>query len=338
MHNSVSVIITCYNLEEYIGQAIESVLNQDYLGAVEILVIDDCSIDRSAEIIKSYGDVCYLRTEDNLGVLMATVCGLENTLGELVFFLDGDDLWEPSKLSALVKRFMTDPKLAFVTHDLKYIDRNGTDLHRSTRPSEVMASVPLSLEDSMTRNGVLLNSDYVWLGSAYAVHRTLGNLKEFCRFAKTLPDPFNTYQDWPLAFWVACQTSVTFGYVPLKLFRYRLHGKNHSGDATSVPKAIRNVRRVLNTTQAMIAVLSLFKAECIVIKVMNRKLSFCSYLDNLYNNKKLRSTQGFLVSIPYLLTSPISFFKELIRFVGIQFLGLKLFIYIARVRESLWGT
>ena len=103
----------------------------------------------------------------------------------------------------------------------------------------------------MTRDGILLHSDYVWLGSAYAVHRRLGDVPGFCAFAKSLPEPFNTYQDWPLAFWVACQQEVGLGYVPRKLFRYRLHGANHSGDATSVTKAIRNVRRTRNTMGAL---------------------------------------------------------------------------------------
>ena len=85
-----------------------------------------------------------------------------------------------------------------------------------------MAATRPSREDYVTRDGIPLHSDYVWLGSAYAVHRTLGNLKGFLHVRKRLPDSFNTYQDWPLAFWVACQPGVTWGYVPHKLFRYRL--------------------------------------------------------------------------------------------------------------------
>ena len=102
----VTVIITCYNLERYIAEAIDSVLCQGFDPLLyEIVVVDDCSTDRSPEIIKSYRDVRYLRPDRNLGVLRATVFGLESSISELVFFLDGDDVWESSKLSTVVGRF-----------------------------------------------------------------------------------------------------------------------------------------------------------------------------------------------------------------------------------------
>ncbi len=334
----ISVIVTCFNLEKYIARAIDSVLNQDYRDPIAVLVIDDCSTDRSADIIKSYANIRYLRPVRNLGVLMATVLGLESTTGELVFFLDGDDIWESNKLSAVVERFRANPRLALVTHDLAYIDSSGSVLDRKTRPAEVMASVPPSHEDTVTRDGILLHSDYVWLGSAYAVHRTLGNVKEFCAFAKALPDPFNTYQDWPLAFWVACQPGVVLGYVPIKLFRYRLHGANHSGDATRVAKAVRNVRRARNTMQAMSAIADRFDADARVYKMTDRKLGFYSYLDDLYSGYRWRASKGFLRSLPYLMIGTSSFWKETARFMGVQLLGVERFIGLAGARKSLGST
>lgn len=333
MTESISVVVTCHNLENYIGLAIESVLNQDFRDPVEVVVIDDCSTDRSAEIIKSYGNVRYLRPERNLGVLMATVLGLESTSGELVFFLDGDDVWEPAKLAAVVERFRADPRLALVTHDLHYIDKSGHMLDRKSRPEEVMAAIPSSQEDAVTRDGILLHSDYVWLGSAYAVHRTLGNVDGFCAFAKALPDPFNTYQDWSLAFWVACQPQVSFGYVNHKLFRYRLHGANHSGDATSVAKAVRNVRRTRNTLLAISEIAGRFEADARVQRATRRKLGFYSYLDELYAGYRWRSVKGFLASLPYLITGTLSFWKEGARFIGVQILGVERFIGLIARRD-----
>jgi len=323
---SVSVVVTCHNLDNYIGLAIESVLNQDFRSPVEVLVVDDCSTDRSAEIIKSYGNIRYLRPERNLGVLMATVLGLENTTGDLVFFLDGDDVWELGKLSAVVERFRADPKLALVTHDLEYIDKSGHVLDLKSRPEEAMAAIPSSREDAMIRDGILLHSDYVWLGSAYAVHRALGNVEGFCAFAKSLPDPFNTYQDWPLAFWVASQRGVGFGYVSRKLFRYRLHGANHSGDATSVAKAVRNVRRTRNTMLAISEITGCLGADARVQKVTQQKLGFCNYLDELYAGYRWRAAKGFIFTLPYLITGTLSFWKEAARFIGVQILGVEHFI------------
>lgn len=331
----ISVIITCYNLDRYIAKAIDSVIAQDYESTLyEIVVVDDCSTDRSAAIIKSYGNVRYLRPARNLGVLMATVLGLENTTGELVFFLDGDDVWESSKLSAVIERFEVAPRLALVTHDLEYIDSLGQVLDRKSRPEEVMSAVPKSREDSVIRDGILLHSDYVWLGSAYAIHRTLGNVDGFCAFAKALPDQFNTYQDWPLAFWVACQPGVSFGYLNSKLFRYRLHGANHSGDATSLTKARRNVRRTHNTMEAISKMANLFDTEVCVHKVTAQKLSFYVYLDDLYGGHKWRATRGFLFNLPYLVSGPLPFWKEAARFGGVQLLGVRRFLTLASAAKS----
>jgi glycosyltransferase involved in cell wall biosynthesis len=332
MSESVSVVVTCHNLEKYIAAAIESALNQDYPGSVDVLVIDDCSTDRSAEIIKSYESVRYLRPEQNRGVLMATVLGLESTTGELVFFLDGDDVWEATKLSTVVERFRADSKLALVTHDLTYIDSHGKVLDKKTRVEDVMGSTHPPSEGKAIHDGILLHSDYVWLGSAYAVRRTLGDLKGFCSFAKGLPDSFNTYQDWPLAFWVACQPGVSCGYVPLKLFRYRLHGANHSGDASSVGKAIRNVRRARNTMQAISEIADRFMAEARVHKATNRKLAFYKYLEDLYSGHKGHATTAFFASLAYLMTSPEPLLKEVFRFLAVQFLGVERFIGLASIR------
>ena len=55
-----SVVITCYNLERFIGAAIESVQRQDFAGSLQIIVVDDCSTDRSPEVIQSFDGVEYV--------------------------------------------------------------------------------------------------------------------------------------------------------------------------------------------------------------------------------------------------------------------------------------
>lgn len=329
MPNTISVIITCYNLEKYIGSAIESALNQDYDSSVDIVVVDDCSTDGSADIIKSYNNIRYVRTSHNIGVLMATLLGLEHTTGDLVFFLDGDDLWHPRKISTIVAFFIANPRLALATHDLNYIDGIGKASNRLSRCNAVMSLVESADQSVMIRDGILLHSDYVWLGSAYTVRRSLANLDDFSVFASRLTDTFNTYQDWPLAFWVACQPDIEFSYTPLKLFDYRLHGANHSGDATSLDKVIRNICRTYNTMTAMHAMTVQFNADDSVRHATQQKLFFYKYLQSLYGGNRFRATAGFVLSIPYIWLSPLSFFKELIRFTGIQCLGAKRFCHLA---------
>ena len=332
----VTILITCYNLEKYIGDAIESAIYQDFDPLLfEVVVVDDCSTDRSSEIVRSYPNVRYLRPMENLGVLGATVFGIENTIGELIFFLDGDDVWESSKLSSVVERFKKNSQLALVTHDLSYIDGRGQAIDQRSRAEEFMHDISSARLNDVIRDGILLHNDYVWLGSAYCVHRELGNLAIFCSFAKALPDTYNTYQDWPLAFWVACQPQVGFDYLDRKLFRYRLHGLNHSGDASSATKALRNFRRTFNTMQAIKEIAVRFGVDDGVRVVTERNLAFSAYLVYLYSGQRWNATKAFLLAFPHLLTGPVSFWKETVRFLGLQIVGVECFVRLVAAWNSL---
>ncbi len=336
MSETVSVIITCYNLERYVGAAIESVLRQRFTRPVEVLVIDDCSTDGSANIIKNYGAVSYIRTPANLGVLMATTLGLERASGSLVFLLDGDDVRHPDKLSLAVARFEEDPQLGLLTHDLEYMDGEGRTLHQPSRPSQVMAMTSTT-EHEMIRQGILLHADYVWLGSAIAVRRLLIDVGGFCEWARALPDPSNTYQDWPLAFWAASRPEVRMGYLREKLFRYRLHGANHSGDATSAEKALRNIRRAYNTMKAIERIATTSALPDRVMLATERKLNYYRYVLDLYSGHRIGAFRGFIGSLPFLLRHSNNSAKELTRFLGVQLLGLRTFTALVG-RVSSRGT
>ena len=92
----ISVVVIVFNLDAYIGQAIDSVLCQTRK-ADEVIVVDDCSTDQSAERVKAYGDkVRYLRMPKNCGALLTALHGVKAASGDIVCMLDGDDYWLPS--------------------------------------------------------------------------------------------------------------------------------------------------------------------------------------------------------------------------------------------------
>ena len=325
MRSAVSVVVTCHNLEKYIGAAIDSVLGQSYPGPVEIVVVDDFSSDDSAAQIQSRANVRYLRTPGNLGVLMATVLGIRETSNDLVFFLDGDDLWRADKLSLAVPRFEEERELGLLTHDLEYIDGDGHPIAKASRPSQVMRTGAAS-DDAMIRDGILLHSDYVWLGSAYAIRKSVVDAEGFCDWASGLPDPFNTYQDWPLAFWAASKPNARMGYLPDKLFKYRLHGANYSGNASDADKARRNVRRTRNTMRAMEEVADASGLPATVMRATRRKSRYYDYLLNLYEGRRIAAFRGLCASLPHLFGGSENPAKELARFAGVQVLGLRRFV------------
>ena len=86
----LSVVITNYNYADYVGTAIDSVLSQDV--AIELVVVDDCSADKSRDIITSYGDrIIPVLQEVNQGHGGGFNAGYARTTGDLVMFLDADD-------------------------------------------------------------------------------------------------------------------------------------------------------------------------------------------------------------------------------------------------------
>jgi glycosyltransferase involved in cell wall biosynthesis len=119
----VSVIIPTYNRAVKLCEAIESVLAQDY-SEKEIIVVDDGSTDDTAEVVKSFGnEVDYIFTE-NGGVSRARNVGISRGSGELIAFLDSDDLWLPGKLKRQVEFLQTNPEIHICQTEEVWI-RNG---------------------------------------------------------------------------------------------------------------------------------------------------------------------------------------------------------------------
>lgn len=129
-NNTVSVIIPVYNVSRYIAYTLESILNQSYKD-VEIVLVDDCSTDNSAEIIAKYAsvhiNVVYLKLERNQGAAVARNTALSNAKGRYVAFLDSDDLWCEGKLEKQLA-FMEEKGAAISCTAMDTIDAQGEPL------------------------------------------------------------------------------------------------------------------------------------------------------------------------------------------------------------------
>lgn len=320
-----SVVITCYNLERYIAASIRSVLDQEGGEDVEIIVVDDCSTDGSAAAIRAFPGVRYERTPTNSGVLLAMLQGIEAASHDIIFLLDGDDLWEPEKLRLCREAFAQDPALGLLTHDLSFIDGDDAPIARASRPAAVLGPVAPEARSEAVRHGILGLTDYIWLGSALGLRRSVIDGDGFAAWMRARPDPRNIYQDWPLAYWAAAQARVRLGYVDAKLFRYRLHGANHSGDSRSVDKALRNVRRTLNTSEAMHDIAIERGLAPRYRRLAARQVRFYRYLVGLYQDRRLAAAGGFVAALPYLVTQPRLFAKEAARLAMVGAMGMRRF-------------
>src|SRR6056297_2562084 len=109
---TVSVVIPCYNGQDFVREAIESALGQT-TKPLEILVVDDGSTDQSADVIRQFPHPVRLIQQVNQGESVARNLGLDQARGDWVAFLDADDVWQPTKLEEQL-RFTSEDTIANV--------------------------------------------------------------------------------------------------------------------------------------------------------------------------------------------------------------------------------
>ena len=125
----VSVITATYNMADYLGETLDSVLAQRN-ARVESIVVDDGSTDRTPEVLERYaGDprVKVVR-QSNAGQTRAKNRGLEEATGDFVAFCDADDTWLPHKLERQLPRFDVDDPPGLVYADTQFMDEHGNDI------------------------------------------------------------------------------------------------------------------------------------------------------------------------------------------------------------------
>ncbi len=122
----VSVIIPAHDGERFIGQAIDSATSQDYQ-PIDIIVIDDGSTDRTAEIIKAFDHVQYRRL-DPMGASAARNAGIEIARGDFIAFLDQDDLWPPEKTRLQVEHMNANPDIGYCIGHQQIFLEPGTSI------------------------------------------------------------------------------------------------------------------------------------------------------------------------------------------------------------------
>ncbi|NUQ37631.1 MAG: glycosyltransferase family 2 protein [Caldilineales bacterium] len=106
--STITAIIPVHNGERYLAEAIRSVLDQT-LPPDELIVVDDGSTDASAQVARSFGPPVRVLAQANLGPAAARNLGAQQASGDLLAFLDADDLWTPEKLARQSAVLAADP-------------------------------------------------------------------------------------------------------------------------------------------------------------------------------------------------------------------------------------
>lgn len=134
----VSILMPAYNAEKFLGEAIESIINQTYQNW-ELLICDDASMDGTLKIIEDYVKkdirIKFFRNERNLKLLKTRNFLLQQAKGSLITFQDADDYCSIHRIEKMVLEFERNPKLGLLSTQVAYIDEEGNTLRISKKPT-----------------------------------------------------------------------------------------------------------------------------------------------------------------------------------------------------------
>lgn len=134
----ISVALPVYNAELYIGECLENLLAQTYRN-IEIVLIDDCSTDRTAEVVAEYKDsrIRYFKNEQNLGIVHTLNKAYKLCRGEYIARMDADDLCSCDRLEKQVNLLEINPNVGMVACDLELFGAR-TGIVRYSAESEII--------------------------------------------------------------------------------------------------------------------------------------------------------------------------------------------------------
>ncbi|MCK6601718.1 MAG: glycosyltransferase [Bacteroidetes bacterium] len=205
----ISVVVTVYNFESWIRQAVQSILDQKGPFDLEIVVIDDASTDGSVEVLNSFTDprVKLIRHPENKGPNFSVNEGFSLVKGEFIARLDGDDAYEPDFFAKALLAFQAEPGAGFLYGDFKTMDSTG----RVTNPHARPARPP----------GPGIRNEFRYILENYYINApTLIGRREAWEKALPVPPEFS-FLDWYMSLSMSLGFSAI--YLPEVLASYRIH-------------------------------------------------------------------------------------------------------------------
>lgn len=211
----ISILVPNYNYARYIGEALDSILEQTY-PHFEAIVCDDGSKDNSCEIIANYvqkDSRIKLISKENGGVANALNVAYGESKGQIICILDADDIWMNNKLEKVLELYTSEPTCGFAIHNVIEIDGEG-ELLKTTPKYDRLASGWMG-EIALKNGGFVYN---IPPASALTIRREIAE-KIF-----PLNEAFTRNAD-SLIFRFAPFITV-IGAVGEALSKFRLHGAN----------------------------------------------------------------------------------------------------------------
>lgn len=215
----VSIVVTVYNLQDYIAECIDSIINQTY-NKLEILIVDDGSTDDSLRICKrieaQYDNVTII-SQPNSGVSVARNTGIANANGEYIMFVDGDDMLKPRMIERLVGEIDRQTDFVCCSYTVLETEKDEQFFDNPIIAASIEEKEPFVLQ--ILDNKYMCSPD-----NATAIGVPWGKLfrKSFIMDNGLRFDPELRRLEDPLFILNAIACSKTIRYIPESLYKYRV--------------------------------------------------------------------------------------------------------------------
>lgn len=210
--DTVSVVIPAYNSEKFIGDAIESVINQSH-AVNQIIVVDDGSTDGTKDVLEKYQNQIEVVRQMNAGPSAARNTGIKRAHGEYICFLDSDDTYLPRKIERQLSVFRYLTNVGLVHTGANVVHKDGSIWYTYIPP------VYYSREEQIEK---LLKSNYI-------VSSTVMIKRNYLSQAGLFNESYRYAEDYDL--WLRLLVYCNFGCVPEVHCHYRWHDRNTSTSA-----------------------------------------------------------------------------------------------------------
>ncbi len=269
----VSIAMATYNGEKYLKEQIESIYAQTYKN-IEVIVTDDCSTDKTVEILEQYAKshgLIYFVNESNLGFVKNFEKVISLCQGEYIALSDQDDIWEKDKLEILLSKIGTN---LLIHSDCSIIDEEGKIINSYWKG----------------KSGYRINIENL-LFSNVITGCTVLFKKELLKTALPFPEGI-VYHDWWLGICAAYEDKID--YIPGSLIQYRQHSEQNTG-------ASENKK------------ISLFKVAFSNISNRWNSIDFnkiISYKKQLQNLRAIENNKEYIPEVKVILDDAIVYFED----------------------------
>ena len=244
----VSVVIPAYNCGDYIGEALESVVKQDY-PRLEVIVVDDGSTDNTKDVVAAFNSdrVRYVYQSNSGGPSGPRNTGIQHARGQYVAFLDADDIMLPGKIERAVQLLDREPALGLVfANFVKFDELNrqqsgaflDTYVYFRNLPKKQVDDSLYVIKSAAAYDGLIVEN-YIGTSGVIVPKRVLAQVGPFDLQLKG-PEDYDM--------WLRIAYAYDIGFVDMIGHRYRVRpcGITGMGDAKLVPHGIRVMEKQLS--------------------------------------------------------------------------------------------